>query len=83
MEPTNNWKVNPIKFPKLRDVDLEVYKDDQSFSVVHLPTGLNIQADQRDNALANWQLAQEALQSALEHREGALGVEQSEREGNV
>lgn len=67
MEPTNDWKVDSVRFGSLRDADLQVYQEGQNFSVVHTPTGITIQSDSRDNARDNWEIAQEALQQAVEY----------------
>jgi hypothetical protein len=71
VEPTNDWKVNKTKFPNLEDGHLQVYQEGEGFSVVHVPTGISVQADARDTRIRNWELAQEALNTALEHRLGA------------
>lgn len=69
MKPTNEWKVNKTKFPKLRDEHIQVYQDGINFSIVHVSSGITVDADTRDTPLKNWELAQEALNSALEHQE--------------
>lgn len=82
LEPTDYWKVDQVKYGKLRDHHLQVYQEGQNLSVVHTPTGISVQADSRDSASENWEIAQQSLNSSLEHQE-AVGMRQSPRKGDV
>lgn len=72
-EPTSDFKVDRVKYGRLRDEHLQVYQDGQDLTVIHAPTGISVSADSRDYVNENWEIAQQALDSALEHVEGASG----------
>jgi hypothetical protein len=82
LEPSSDFKVDRTKYGKLRDEHLQVYVDGQDLSVVHAPTGITISADSRDNVNENWEIAQQAVNSALEHQE-SVGPSQPERKGSL
>lgn len=67
-EPTGDFKVDQVRFPTLRDSDLQVYQSDQNITATHVPTGVSVEADTRYSADENWLLAQEALSQAVEHK---------------
>jgi len=70
-KPTNDFKVDTVKYGALRDVNLQVFLNGQNITAIHVPTGISVEADTRGTAEANWELAQEALQQAIEHRLGS------------
>lgn len=67
-KPTNDFKVDIVRFPTLRDHLLQVYRNGESLTVVHVPTGISVEADTRGTVQENWLLAQEALQQGVEHK---------------
>ena len=69
VEPTNDWKVNELKYPKLRDHHLQVYQEGQAISAIHVSSGINVASDSRPSAKENWEVVQQALDQALEHQE--------------
>jgi hypothetical protein len=71
VEPTNDWKVDLVKYGNLRDDQLQVYQEGQNISVIHVPTGINVDADTKPSASENWELAQEALSQALEYNDAS------------
>ena len=66
--PTSDFKVDRVKFPTLLDSSLQVYRNGESITVTHVPTGISVEADTRGTADENWLLAQEALQQGVEHK---------------
>jgi hypothetical protein len=66
--PTDDFKVDTVRFPTLRDPELQVFRNGESITAIHTPTGVSVEADTRGTADDNWQLAQEALQQGVEHR---------------
>ena len=69
--PTSDFKVDKVRFPTLRDPDLQVYRNGENITATHVPTGISVEADTRGTADDNWLLAQEALQQGVEHRLGS------------
>lgn len=80
LKPTDELKVDTVKYGKLRDGDIDVFVDGQNISAVHRSSGINVQADSRDNLRDNWEIAQQALNSAIEHQESAVST-QAPRQG--
>lgn len=70
-KPTNDFKVDIVRFPTLRDSQLQVYRNGESITAIHTPTGISVEADTRGTVNANWELAQEALQQGVEHKLGS------------
>lgn len=81
-KPSSDFKVDTTKYGKLRDSHLQVYRDGEDLSVIHISTGITVSADSRDNVNENWEIAQQALNSALEHQE-AVGMTQPPRQGTL
>lgn len=72
MTQDNKLKVDKVKFPSLNDEELTVSVNDKGHVwLTHDPTKIQIDADSRHTVQENWEFAQKALSSALEHREAA------------
>jgi len=82
LEPVADFKVDQVKYGKLRDEHLQVYRDGESISATHTPTGIIVTSDHRSNVNENWELVQQGLNSALEHQE-SVGMTQPERGGRI
>ncbi len=78
--PTDNFKVDLVKYGALRDEHLQVYQNGQNLTVIHVPTGLSVEADTRATADGNWELAQEALQQGIEHKEASYTGHETQKD---
>lgn len=76
-------KVDEVRFGKLRDDNIDITIEDDGVSIIAQLKGTNISvnADSRDSLRENWEIAQQALNSALEHQE-ATGTGQKPVEGH-